>query len=90
MNLRFIAHISLRALKSLQGNVKPQLKISKNMNGQFVEEKNMGPLNKRKHSIASNQNISIKMRILFFYLKLPMTYVVVRKVLLYHVNGSIN
>lgn len=61
MNLKFITHISSRALTSLQGNIKTSVKkISKNMSGQFVGDKYMWPVNKGRHSSTSNQNISIK------------------------------
>lgn len=69
MNLKFTAHISPRALISLQGNINLSLKkIGKKKSWQSVREKYMWPVNKGKHNITSNQNISIKMRILSFYL----------------------
>jgi lipocalin len=60
------------------------------MNEQCVEEKYMWPENEGEHSITSDQNSSVRMRISFFYPKLPMTYMVVRNVLLHHAIGNIN
>lgn len=51
----------------------------------------MWPVNKGKIQRHKESNVSMKMRILLFYLdKMPLIYILVREVLLHHGIGSLN